>query len=194
MDEVLLHHGDESEDVAREGLGAPQACERTEVRVVETREDVAHRDPFLEAVEQHAFAVGSVIPQEARAEAVERRDPRLAVVVVEAFIDAARDLARGAVAEGEHEDAVATCDATPDGLLVEVHQRVRLSGARPGQHADRSGYFGDVEIEGHGVSNGGAGDLIMRAPVSWSQPSLLRARAERGSARRAMRSRPTASG
>src|ERR671934_1373691 len=128
-----------------ERVRAAYVAKRAELVGIDVRQDLAHDDPFLEAVEQQAVAVGRMVAQQARAEAVERRDPRLAVVVLQALVDASRDLPRGAVREGQDEDALATGEATAHRLLVKVDQRVRLSRARPGQHTQWSIHFLDVE-------------------------------------------------
>ena len=190
VDKVLLHQGDEPEQVMRERLGAANAIERAEQCRVDIREHGAHHDPFLKAVEQQALAVRRVVTQDSCAEAVERRDPCFAVIVVQAFVDPTRDLPRGSRREREHQDLIAAGHAFAHGLLVEIDQRVGLSRARPGQHAKRSFYFMDVEW--HGVSQGGAGALIMPVRVSWIQPRLLRATTPRPPRPPKVRSRATA--
>ena len=87
MDEVLLHQGDEGEHVVRERLRAPDSVERPERLGLGGRQHAPHRNPFLEAVEEHALAIRSVLSQEPRAEAVERGDPGFAVVVVETIVE-----------------------------------------------------------------------------------------------------------
>src|SRR5216683_2173111 len=59
-----------------------------------------------------------------------------------------------------------------DGLLVQVDEGMRFTGARPGEHAQWSVDF--VDVEWQMVPLSGAGDLIMRGPGSSSQPCLLR--------------------
>ena len=155
MDQVLLHQGDESEHVVRKRLRPAHLVQRAELLWVDVGKDLAHDDPFLEAVHEQAVSVGRVVAQQSRAEAVERGDPRLAVVVAQPLVDAARDLARRAVREREDEDPVATRDALAHGLLVKVDQRMRLARAWSGQHAHWSIHF--VDVDGHRVSRVGGG-------------------------------------
>ena len=76
---------------------------------------------------------------------MERRDPRFSVVVLQAIVDPARDLACGAGRKREDEDLVATGDPLAHRLLVKVDQSVGLACARSGEHTNRSYYFMDVE-------------------------------------------------
>ena len=152
VDQVLLHQGDEAEHVVRERLRPAHLVQRAELLRVDVGKDLAHDDPFLETVHEQAVSVGRVVAQQSRAEAVERGDPGLAVVVAQPRVDAAGDLARGAVREREDEDPVATRDAFAHGLLVEVDQRMRLARAWSGQHAHWSIHF--VDVDGHRVSRG----------------------------------------
>ena len=107
MDQVLLHQGDEGEHVMRERLRAPNSVERPERLGVGCRQHAPHDDPLLEAVEEHALAIGSVFPQKPRAEAVERGDPGLAIVVVKALVDPAGDLSSRCRGERQDEDLLA---------------------------------------------------------------------------------------
>src|SRR5207253_1730693 len=131
-----------------------------------------------------------VVAKDAGTEAVESRDPGLAVVIVQPLVDPARELACGPGGKGEHENLVATGDALTHRLLIEIYERMRLPRARSGEHTKWSVYFMDVEWQQ--VSRGGAGDLIMRARVSWSQPRPLKAQLPKGAEPRTARSRPTA--
>src|SRR5467141_960002 len=145
MDEVLLHQGDEGQHVARKCTPPAHPVEAPERFGVDLGEDLAHHQPFLEAVEEKALSVGRVIAQESRAEAVEGRDPGLAVFVVQALVDSPGDLGGGAGREGEHKDLAASRRAFAYGLLVQVDQRVRLSGTGSGEHPQWSVDFVDVE-------------------------------------------------
>src|SRR5712692_343893 len=172
MHEVLLHEGDESQDVARECIRTPDSLEPAEHVRVELQKDLSHDQPFLEAVEQEPLAVRGVVSKQARAEAVKGGDPCLAVLVLQAPVDAARYLVRRARGEGEDEDLLAAGQALAHGLLVQVDQGMRFAGARPGEHAQWS--FDFVDVEWQMVPLSGAGELIMRGPGSSSQPCLLR--------------------
>ncbi len=136
MHEVLLHQRDERERVMRECVGAAHPVKGPEHLCVQllTGEHRPHDDPFLESVQEKALSIGCVLAQEARAEAVESRDPRLAVVVAQSLVDPARNLAGRSGRKGQDEDLVASGQLAADGLLVQVDQRVGLSRARPGQH------------------------------------------------------------
>ena len=181
MDEVLLHQRNKAEQVLRERLRVAHPIERPEQCRVELTENFAHDDHLLETVEEEAFAVRRVVAQQARAEAVEGRDPRLAVVVVQPIVDAPGDLTGRAGREGEDEDLVTAGDTVADRLLIQVDQRMRLPRARSGQHTKWSRYCVDVERQrGLPVA---AGDLIMRALVSWGQPRLLTAARPRSTGR-----------
>src|SRR6266536_1127590 len=171
--------------------------ERSQQPFVEVRQHLAHHDPFLKAIDQETVAVGSVVTKDPRAEAVESRDPGFALVVLEPLVDAARDLAGRTGREGQDKDLVATGHALAHCLLVKVDQGMCLSRARSSQHTKWSGYFMDVEfmdVEWQQVSGSGAGDLIMRGLVSWSQPRLSRAARPRPGRRPERRARTTASG
>ena len=113
-----------------------------------------------------------MLAQEARAEAVKGGDPGLSVLVVQTRVDAPRDLGRRAGRESQDQDLAATGQAFTHGLLVQVDQRVRLAGTRSGEHPQ---WFVDfVDVEWQRFPWNGAGVLIMRVPVSSSQPGLLR--------------------
>ena len=173
MDEVLLHQRDEREKIVGERFGPTYPVQRPEHAGVHVGQELAHHDPLLEPVHEESLAVRCVVTKHAGAEAVEGRDPGLAIVVLQPLVDAARDLARRAGGESEHEDLVPTGDALTHRLLVQIDECMRLAGARPGEHAKWSSYFMDVEWQQ--VSRSGAGDLIMPVRVSWSQPRLLTA-------------------
>ncbi len=158
VDEVLLHQGDERKHVVRERLGAPHTVERAEQLRIHPGEHRPHDDPFLEPVQEQAFAIGRVLAQQARAEAVKRRDPRLPVVVLQALVDPAADLTRGTRRKRQDENLVARGHASPHGLLVQIDERVGLSGARPGQHTEWSIDFLDVEWQGVSPVGGGRPD------------------------------------
>ena len=190
VDEVLLHQRHETQQVLRERLGPAHVLQRPQQLRVDLGQHLAHDDPLLEAVQEQAVPVGGVLAQQARAKAVKRRDPRLAVIVAQPLVDPARDLARRARREREDKDLPAAGHALPDGLFIEVDQSVRLPRARSGQHTKWSLDFLDVEWQK--VSRGGAGDLIMRALVARSQPRLLTGRWPRARGRERSRSRATA--
>ena len=161
----------------RERLRAPHTVEGAEKLGVEpsvrSGEHCPHDDPFLEPVQEKTFAIRRVLAQQARAEAVKGRDPRLAVVVPQPLVDPPRDLTRGARRKRQDENLVARGNASPHGLLVQIDKRVCLSSARPGQHTEWSIDFLDVEWQE--VSPVAAGDLIMRGLGSSSQPTRLTA-------------------
>src|SRR6266851_1287096 len=181
VDEVLLHQRDKGQEVAREGIRSANSFERAEQRRVELDQDLSHDKPFLESVEQQAVAIGGVLTQEASAEAVKGRDPRFAVFILQALVDASRDLVRRAGREGKDQDLSAAGQALADRLLVQVDQGVRLAGARSGEHAQWSVYF--VDVEWQRCSPGwrgrpdyaGARVLKSAAPVKGCQATTRRA-------------------
>ena len=141
MDKVLLHQGDEGKQVVGKSVGPANAVERAKCGRIEVRQDLAHHDPLLNPVDQQPLAIGRVVAQDSGAEAVERGDPRLAVVVLQTFVDPARDLPGRARGESEDQDLIASGHARAHRLLVQVDERVRFARARSGQHAEGSGYL-----------------------------------------------------
>ena len=188
--EVLFHERDKRKEVVGERVRPAHTVERSESAGFQVGQDLAHHDPFLEPVHEQPFAIRRVVAKDAGTEAVESRDPGLAVVIVQPLVDPARELACGPGGKGEHENLVAPGDALTHRLLIEIYERMRLPRARSGEHTKWSVYFMDVEWQQ--VSRGGAGDLIMRARVSWSQPRPLKAQLPKGAEPRTARSRATA--
>src|ERR1700694_2361835 len=181
MDEVLLHQRDKGQDVARECVRPAHSLQRSEHRRIQLAKHASHDEPLLEAVEQQALAIWGVLAQEAVAEAVERRDPRFAVLVLKALVDAPRDLPRGAFREREHQDLGAAGQALTHGLLVQVDQQMRLAGAGSGEHPQWSVDFVDVEwqwvpLEWRGRPDyAGARVLKSAAPVKGRHAMTTRA-------------------
>src|SRR4029077_15774680 len=101
-------------------------------------EDLPHHDRLLEAVDQHPVRIWRMVAEHAPAKAVEGRDPRLSVVVLESLVDAPGDFVSGAGGEGERQDLVARGYALEHGLLVQVDQRASLPGPRPGEDSERA--------------------------------------------------------
>jgi hypothetical protein len=145
MDEVLFHQLNKGQQIAGEGIRPADSFEGAEQRRVKLGEHLTHDQPFLEFVDLKTVATGSVLTQEALAEAVKGRYPGLAVFILQSLVDTARDLARSAFREGQDEDLAATGQALTHGLLVQVDQGMRLASARSSEHPQWSGYLMDVE-------------------------------------------------
>jgi hypothetical protein len=86
-----------------------------------------------------------MLAKQARAEAVKGRDPGLAVLILQSLVDAPRDLGGGARRKRENEDLSTAGHAFAHRLLIQVGQGMRFAGARPGQHAQWSVDFVEVE-------------------------------------------------
>ena len=138
MHQVLLHQGNERQQVAGEGLGAVEPRERSQQCGVGLGQDLTHDHRFLESVEKQAMGVRPVIPEQSSTEAVEGRYPRLPVVVSQTRVDPRGQLTRCSGREREHEDLTPIRDAAADGLLVEVGERVGLTCAGSGEDATRT--------------------------------------------------------
>src|SRR5438876_805249 len=152
-------------DQPRSRLGRGDEAQQLELRGVDVLELVDE--------DQLKLCAHPVAKRCTRLQQLDRARDEVAKVDQPRLLHAARDLARRAGGESEHEDLVPTGDALTHRLLVQIDECMRLAGARPGEHAKWSSYFMDVEWQQ--VSRSGAGDLIMPVRVSWSQPRLLTA-------------------
>ena len=170
MHQVLLHQRDEVEEVAGEGLGSPHTGQRAENGRVKLGQHLAHDHRFLQAVELQALGVRPPLAPQAQAEAVERRDPRLAVVVLQACVDPARELPGSAGGERQDEDLAAIGRAGSNGLFVQIDEQMCFAGARSGEDTQRAVDIPYVEWQGLPWSGGRATRLCGDVPYEFSPP------------------------
>ena len=137
---VLLEQRHESQGVLGEGVRSGDSAEPAQLAGLQARQGLAHGDRLLEAAQHQADGLGTVVAQQARAEAVEGVDPGLPVGVGQASfqVEPAGDLAGRSRGEGEHQDLVAAGQAAADYLGVEPYQRPGLAGPRAGKQPQRA--------------------------------------------------------
>src|SRR5713101_3910737 len=170
MHQVLLHQRDEVQKVARECLRPPHARECAEQLGIELGQHLLHHHRLLQAVELQALRVGPPFAPESQAEAMERRDPRIAVVVLEARVDPARELTGGAGGERQDEDLAAVRLSRSNCLLVEIDEQMCFAGARSGEDAQRAVDVSYVEWQRLPWSGGRATRLCGGMPSEFSPP------------------------